>query len=366
MNLTQWQRKQAALLYHFSSMKYLEGLLERVKMLRVFANDVLDVNEVQGRDKLLRSKRWGSRNTGENWENNAWPFLGDFQRSVARDIADRKSNIYHKTGAYQCVRGISEFSLQWMAPEEQDEFDRRLAEVSRYAENIDDTMDRAVYATRWNDFGLTIAWQEHAHNFPILPKFVAKPEMVCESGHIPPKTGVYVSIDDPNATLQFGWTGSDQGKLLDSTTLNDLGKHALASVGRAKLWIDGDAMLRFVLANLSCPDLVRDPFFDESQTPDLAPALVAGNAFESKPSRWCFVELVKDEFEQIEDEVEEARPETLRFGAGDDCLREGFYFSPADPNSRRHFRVGEQFPVLNPEYGKTIWQWDSEQGGRVT
>ncbi len=57
MNLTQWQKKQAALLYHFSSLKYLEGLRDRVKALRIFANDVLDVSEVQGRDKLLRSKR---------------------------------------------------------------------------------------------------------------------------------------------------------------------------------------------------------------------------------------------------------------------------------------------------------------------
>lgn len=366
MNLTQWQKMQAALLYHFSSMRYLEGLMERVKKLRIFANDVLDVNEAQGRDKLLRSKRWGNRNTGENWENNAWPFLGDFQRSVARDIADRKSNIYHKTGAYQCVRGISELSLQWMAPEEQDEFDRKLAEVSRYAEYIDDTMDRAVYATRWDDFGLTIAWQEHESNFAVLPKFITRPELVCDSGQVPPKTGVYVSTDDPNAALQFGWNGSDRGKLLESTTLNDLGKRALASVGRAKLWTDGDAMLRFVLDNLSCPDLVRDTFFDESQTPELAPTLVARNAFEAKPSRWCFVELVKDEFEQIENEVEVARPETLRFSAGEVCVRAGFYFSPANPHSRRYFRTGEQFPVLDSEYGKTIWQSDCEQGGGAT
>lgn len=365
MNLTQWQKKQAALLYHFSSMPYLEGLRDRIRALRVFADDVLDVNEVQGRDKLLRSKRWGNRNTGENWENNAWPFLGDFQRSVAQAIADRKSNIYHKTGAYQCVRGISEFSLQWMVPEEQDEFDRKLAEVSRYASYIDDTIDRAVYATRWDDFGLTMAWQEHADNFPTLPKFRAWPELVCQSGQVPPKTGVYVSMDDPHATLQFGWNGSDRGKLLDSTTLNDLGKRALAAVGREKLWTDGDAMLRFVLANLTCPDLVRDSFFDESQTPDLAPTLVARNAFESKPSRWCFVELVQDEFEQIEEETEDTTPETLRFGAGDRCLREGFYFSPASTHSRRYFRLDEQFPALDSEYGKTIWQWDGEQGGRV-
>jgi len=75
---------------------------------------------------------------------------------------------------------------------------------------------------------------------------------------------------------------------------------------------------------------------------------------------------VKDEFEQIEDEVEEARPETLRFRAGEVCLRAGFYFSPANSHSRRYFRTSEQFPVLDSEYGKTIWQWDCEQGESAT
>jgi hypothetical protein len=60
---------------------------------------------------------------------------------------------------------------------------------------------------------------------------------------------------------------------------------------------DGNAMLRSVLDNLSNPDLTKDPFFEESPTPDLAPSLVARNAFASHPSRWCYVELIKDEFE---------------------------------------------------------------------
>lgn len=361
MKLTSWQKKQATLLYHFASLKYLEGLKDRVIALRIFAEGILDINQCKGRDELLRSRQWGSRNTGENWENNAWPFLSDFQRSIAQSIADLRLNIYHTTGAHQCARGMAEFSMQWTAPEEQEQFDRMFEDLYRYAENIDDTMDRAVESTQWSDFDLTLAWQSHQNNFSVLPKLRVVPELVCKSDQVPPRTGVYVSIDDPNATLQFAWNGNARGKVLTGTTFNDLGKLALANVGRAKLWIDGDAMLRFVLDNLSHPELMRDHFFSQSQTPELAPSLVARNAFKPNPSSWCFVEVVKDEFEEISGELPIESAEFLRFDADAYCSQAGFYVSPAALNSRRYYRLGEQFHNLNSDYGKTIWHWDVDQ-----
>ena len=361
MNLTLWQKKQAALLYYFSSLTYLEELKNRLIALRIFAEDILDTSHDEERDRLLRSKQWGSRNTSENWENNAWPFLGDFQRSVTQSIADIKSNIYHKTGAYQCGRGMAEFSMQWTTPQEQERFDRMFEALSKYARYIDNTMDRAVPSTRWNDFGLTLAWETHRDAFPVLPTFRVVTELVCETGQLPPRTGVYVSMSDPNTSLQFAWNGNAAGKLLPGTTLNDLGRAALARVGRAKLWTDGDAMLRFVLDNLSSPYLRQDDFFNDSQTPELAPSLVARNAFKPNPSSWCFVEVVKDEFEEIAAETRIQPAECLRFDAGAYCSQPGFYVSPAVVNSRRYYRLGEQFCNLNSDYGKTIWQWDGDQ-----
>ncbi|MFC5476640.1 hypothetical protein [Massilia suwonensis] len=365
MNLSQWHKKQAVLLYHFASSSYLEGLRDRVRALRIFAEGILDTSDAEGRDVYLRSKQWGNRNTGENWANNGWPLLSDFQRSVAQSIVDQRSNIYHKTGAYQCARAMSEFSMQWTTSTEQDQFDEMFAELYKYAGYIDETTDRTTAATRWDDFGLTLAWEHHAVQFPVLPKMRIRPDLLAHSGQMPPKTGVYVSLDDPDATLQFAWTGSPIGKLLDATTFNATGKSALAAVGRAGLWRDGEAMLRFVLGNLSNPDLINDSFFEDSKTAELAPSLVARNAFTSAPSRWCYVELAKDEYEPIEPEVDETRQETLRCAAGELCAKDGFYFSPAAVSSRRHFQYGEQFPSLSSDYGKTIWQWDDNQESGV-
>lgn len=109
---------------------------------------------------------------------------------------------------------MAEFSMQWTTPAEQEQFDRMFEALSKYARYIDNTMDRAVPSTRWNDFGLTLAWESHRLAFPALPKFRVMPEYVGESNQAPPKTGVYVSLDDPDATLQFAWNGNARGKLL--------------------------------------------------------------------------------------------------------------------------------------------------------
>ncbi|MCW7536716.1 hypothetical protein OOT46_02460 [Aquabacterium sp. A7-Y] len=48
--------------------------------------------------------------------------------------------------------------------------------------------------------------------------------------------------------------------------------------------------------------------------------------------------------------------------AGQPCPREGYWFTPAGENSRRHFAQGELMPEVKSDYGATIWQWDPAQG----
>jgi hypothetical protein len=359
--LSAWRKKQAALLYYFSSMEYLLGLQKRVLNLRSFAEKLIDTSRVEGRDGIIQKFRWGHRDTSENWANNGWPFLADFQLAITRDIADRGAQIYHVTNAYQCGRGMAEYSMQWMRPDEQERFDEMFAELSLYARNIDYTMDKTGRASRWDDFNLTKVWQQQKENFGMLPKFSVSTNVVGVSGHLPPRTGVYVSVDDPDAALQFAWTGSPTGKLLECTTFNSLGKAALKKVGRSKLWLDGQAMLEFVIENQDDPDLKGDSFFADSFNPELAPSLVAEHAFISQPTRWYYVDIMHDEFEPIESEPEQLPEALLRFESGSVCHKPGVYFTPAHANSRRRFHAGEVFPEVNSQYGRTIWQWDNRQ-----
>ena len=51
----------------------------------------------------------------------------------------------------------------------------------------------------------------------------------------------------------------------------------------------------------------------------------------------------------------------LRCDAGQRCPREGWWFSPAKSDSRRHFAQDEVMPAFSTNYGATIWQWDTQQ-----
>lgn len=362
--MSNWRKKQATLIYYFSSMDYLLGLQKRLLSLRGFSENLINVSQAKGRDRIIKkTSRWGRSDTTENWINNSWRFLADFQLAIARDITDRAAQIYHVTGTYQCGRGMAEYSTQWMAADEQKRFDKMFAELSKYAGNIDDTMHKSYHVSRWDDFGLAMAWQEHKQNFPMLPMLKVHTDIVAEHGRLPSKTGVYVSADDPDAALQFAWTGSIHGKLLECTTFNSLGKAALRKVGRTKLWLDGQAMLNFVIENKTDPGLQSDSFFEDAFEPDLAPSFVACNAFTSHPSRWYYVELIPDEFEPVEAEPEHSSVEILRFEAGSFCQKAGMYVTPAQFGSQRKFELGEIFPESNSQYGKTIWQWDGTQNG---
>lgn len=360
--LTNWQKKQAALLYFFASDEYLKGLHERVRELQTFVDGILDKSRDESRDRFLKSSQWGDRDTSENWANHAWSFLADFGQSVTRHMADRASEIYHVTGAYQCGRGMAEFSMQWALPAEEEQFDSMFASITRYAGYIDDTMEKGQVDSRWDDFCFALAWQEHASNFPHLPKLRIREDISCKTGDIPPKTGVYVSADYPDGALQFAWNGDEYGKLLECTIFNGLGQKALAVVGRNKLWLDEEAMLDFVQKNADATELNEDPFYSESFTPDLAPSLVANNAFTSAPSKWFYVEQLEGEFEEIHNEIDQVEHEERRGEAGKRCEISGFYFSPASSESRRFFNEGDVFPKLNSTYGNTIWQWDEKHG----
>jgi hypothetical protein len=214
IQLTSWQKKQAVLLYHFASLDYLKGLQKRLNDLMMFIDPTLDLAKAQDRDLLLVSKQWGNRNPSENWANNAWPFLKDFQLSIAKHIANRALEIYCITGANQCGRGMDEISMAWSTPEEEEEkFHEMFESLATYARYIDNTMNKNERAGKWNDFRLAVTWQQFKDQFHALPKFRVRTDVVGESNKLPMRTGVYISQDDPNGALQFAWAGGTEEQL---------------------------------------------------------------------------------------------------------------------------------------------------------
>lgn len=80
-----------------------------------------------------------------------------------------------------------------------------------------------------------------------------------------------------------------------------------------------------------------------------------------RPTRWTLVECISDasNLSTTPSLVENSR---LRVEGGHPCPQAGYWFTPAKPDSRRHFNEGELMPAFDSSYGSTIWQWDPRQG----
>lgn len=316
LQLTLGQKKQAALLHHFASLDYLKGLQQRLHDLIAFIDPTLDLAKTQNRDSVLVDPQWGTRNTSQNWSNNAWPFLADFRLSIAKSIAERAFEVYTTTGTNNCAHGIGEYSMQWATPAEESKFNAMFEALSIYAMYIDNTMDKSGYESRWDDFNFAVTWQEFKGQFPKLPKFQIRTDVEGETGKVPVRTGVYIPQDDPHGALQFAWVGGGYGELLECQTFNDIGLDALQAVGRRELWLNDQKMYAFA-TSAKYMSLFKDEVIWKSIPKfNLAPSAVAEEAFTSRPCKWYYVELVNGEFEDIaEEEAKEAKAEHDGSGA---------------------------------------------------
>ena len=363
--LNKWQKRQATLLYHFSSMEYLKGLKKLLDQFISGVDITLDLAQAQARDELIANLRWGVRDTAANFGTYGFPALRDFQKSVNKQIAYMASENYHATGSNQCQRLLGELSLGWTTPEEQERFEAGMNAIGNYASLIDGVMKH-----QWKEDNFATIWKENSSHFLMIPKFKVHTDIEAVSGKRPPKTGVYVPQDDPYGSLQFGWTGNDDGCLNDSKTFNILGLQALNLVGRDRLQTDDSRLLsivkqqQFIDAFKSGHNSIFSDLATYLNDSDEAAVFISREGITKRPCKWYFVELIEGEFEAAAD-LDTADHDTsathIRVPANGACPVSGFYFTPAQTNSRRHFKQGDIMPSVGNEYGLTIWQWDERQ-----
>ncbi|TVT69806.1 MAG: hypothetical protein FHP92_19085 [Denitromonas halophila] len=85
---------------------------------------------------------------------------------------------------------------------------------------------------------------------------------------------------------------------------------------------------------------------------------------ERHPATWTLIERVADSGggtgcdPQGSAGEQKGRPNVP---AGQPCPEAGWWFTPAKPNSRRHFKQGETMPSVGGDYGQTFWQWSPDQ-----
>jgi hypothetical protein len=87
---------------------------------------------------------------------------------------------------------------------------------------------------------------------------------------------------------------------------------------------------------------------------------IAESAFEARSTRWHFVEVIPDEFEEVDFAplaIPELEVPAMR-QAGDCCGVAEYYFSTYHVGSNRFFSAGDTFPALDKTGKQAAWQWD--------
>lgn len=361
--LTPWQSKQAAMLYYITSLEYLQNLHRLVSdFIDGVVDPLLDIAKLQGRDAYLTDERWGTRRTSENWANNAWPVLKDLQISIAKRIAERGNDEYLRPGVSECLRGVEQFSLEWTTPDEEEVFDLALEAISTVGGWLDDTLAHEELS-KWNDFNISYHYSAFAAMKPTIARYGVRMDVSAETGQVPPVTGVYVALDDPDATLQFAFAEHHGRELREANTFNDIGLAALNFVGRDALWLDHQKMFEFATSKKYASRFHDELFLEGELQPTLARVAVKRAALKTRRAKWYLVEALPGEFESASStELVRTAPETShRIIGGEKCAVEGYYFTPAVSGSRRYFTAGEATPNFEAKYGQTFWQWDGNQ-----
>lgn len=361
--LGSWQRKQAAMLYFYSSLEYLTRLQKMVsKMIDNIIDPSIELAVKERRDDRLASKKLGRRDTVENWSNNAWPFLKDLQISLLHDVIARSNGEYSTTSVMDRLRGMGEYSTVWATSAEEEKFATALANISAYSLPHDQTLEDSYNA--WDDFSLTKQFQEFAADRVVIPKFRIRRDITASTGQLPPKTGVYIATDDPNATLQFVWNSGRGAQLRPANTFNDIGLAALIEVGRDDLWLNDQKMFAFAMNGKNAETFRSNLTYGGSEWTKAASGTVAMSAFQTTPSTWAFVEICPGETESIVSNCRSVAAHdegTQRIEGGSKCIHAGYYFTPSIEHSRRFFKMGERTPDIRSSYGKVFWQWDDSQ-----
>jgi hypothetical protein len=299
MMLNLYQKRQATLLTYFSSMAYLDRIIERVRALTAFTDTTLDYAQRVARDKMMRQLGWSEEHLSSNWSAHAHPMLQGCLRGLQSQKTLRMKEAYDISGVSSALIGMDYFSMNWTLPEEE----KRFRELENEASALGDYLDSTILHT-WHDYYMTWVWEEVRTQFPRLPKYRIRTDIVAESGKRPIRTGVYVPQDDEFGTLQFAWTGDSGGALAQSDTLSDLAREYANEVGRARLWTlpEGETPIP---GRAICTTAYFDNWCRKRKGMMIPESISSRNprAFVYRPCKWFYVERIDGEFE-----VDEARP----------------------------------------------------------
>jgi hypothetical protein len=327
--LSPWRRRQVAMLYHYTSLEYLEDISGMISRL---ISGLLTPDQEKSREMLeemhaLLKVDIKQRSAGRY----VWGSLDHFFNQVAH--ADIYEDSHRRSDEYQIYSGL----------------------ISGYIAPTDSLLIGHRRQRPVGDHWFASHYADFLSDCARIPKFRVRLDIFAETGQRPPRPGVYVCLDDPNAAPQFAWPDHDRGELTECCTFSDIALNALVMIGRDALWFDQNKMNEFVGAP------ARKAIFDNLTTgsPSLAASALARVGNVRRPATWHFVEIEEPDFEDSALEWHRnpiSRPDQGILAAGDICKVEGSYYAITRPGSDQYLHAGDVAPHIERQPNRTIWQ----------
>ncbi|XLZ71975.1 hypothetical protein ABT364_08395 [Massilia sp. SR12] len=357
--LSPWQARQAAMLYWYSSLEYLQKLHS---VLEQVVNGLVDPELVassrHATRRILQHAQWGIQNAYEVVQPSPLSDFDCLKSSVAEDIKKRKKGVYARTATDDEMRKLQEFWVCAYPPEKEQQYQQAIALINHFSYPIDSLL-YGFPSPRWCDFSFAHHIPSFMVESPVIPKFRVRTDITGTTGQQPPCTGVYVAADDTHASLQFSVVNRTHFGLTDASTFSQLGLEALHAIGRDELWFDEKRMLDFATDHKMWPELRKQIEISGELYPDLAGPAISHHAFEERPATWHFVEIIPGEFEDIgmrHVDLSLPPPPEVR-KAGERCRQTGYYSSVKHVGSNRFFSDDDVFPALDGTGSETTWHW---------
>ncbi len=265
------------MLAHFASTSYLQSLYDLVVALQ------------EGRHSPLPRQRQSNGAGGLAWRRYDWTFLAEIKAWTEQNLLLRRQGIYRQSNASSRMLNAHMTVREYMGADEVEAFDAVASLVGCVSDRLDSTIPPSNHCG-WNDRSMSDEYERQAPFGRFERSFAPNSAFGCATGAAVPRTGIYMDVDDANATLQFAWAGKDAPCMRKASTFNELGVEALNVLGRDRLWRDQAAMRDFIHRPHIARQLEDDGWWPYRDSPS-APALLLGShAFKTVPATWVLVE----------------------------------------------------------------------------
>ncbi|MTV40807.1 hypothetical protein [Duganella radicis] len=219
-DLSSWRQRQIAMLYRYTSLDYMKALDDMLS--RVIEGRLIPAIEQSLASSYteVMSSQQRTHNDPQLWERNMRDILAEMRQLLRDDIAARCRGHYRAGSLGHFFKQVAHADI-YEGYRMSDEFHVCEHFVSKYSDPIESILVEHLRQQPPEDRWFTRHLAQHLLDQPDLPQLRVRTDVSARSGESPPRAGVYIRQDDPNAAPQFAWPEKDRGQLIDSGIFGD-------------------------------------------------------------------------------------------------------------------------------------------------